>query len=112
MDLVMSHPSFSYSKEEKIYIQRRERTKIIFSCRRIEHTIEIGAIVKAAELFQQQEIISERNLQLNLPADFSQGIYNAFVAIAVLDKLKIGNMDRPYAKTEMWALVPITGIKE
>ena len=112
MDLVMSHPSFSYSKEEKIYIQRRERTKIIFSCRRIEHTIEIGAIVKAAELFQQQEIISERNLQLNLPADFSQGIYNALVAIAVLDKLKIGNMDRPYAKTEMWALVPITGIKE
>jgi hypothetical protein len=69
--------------------------------------MEISSIVKAAELFQQHEIISERNLRLNLPAEFTHGSYNAFVAIAILDKLKIGKIDRPYVKTDMWALLPI-----
>lgn len=106
MDLVLSRPKFVYSAEENVYIQKRERSKIVFSCRRMKYDIDIGSIVKAAELFQRQEIISERNLQLNLPSEFSFGIYNAFVAIAILDKLKIGKMDRPYVKTDMWALVP------
>ena len=92
-----------------MYIQKRERSKIVFSCRRMKHDIDISSIVKAAGLFQRQEIISERNLQLNYPSDFSYCIYNAFVAIAILDKLKIGKMDRPYVKTDMWALVPFSG---
>jgi hypothetical protein len=64
--------------------------------------------MKAADLFKRQEIISERNLQLNFPADFSFGIYTAFIAIAVLDRLKIGKMGRPYAKTDMLALLPFS----
>lgn len=110
--MVLERPCFLYSEKEKIYIQRREHSKIIFSCRRVEHVIEISSIVKAAKLFKKQEIISERNLQLNLPSEFSLGIYSAFVAIAMLDKLKIGKMDRPYVKTDMWALVPFAGDKE
>ena len=112
IDMVLERPCFLYSEKQKIYIQRREHSKIIFSCRRVEHVIEISSIVKAAKLFKKQEIISERNLQLNLPSEFSLGIYSAFVAIAMLDKLKIGKMDRPYVKTDMWALVPFAGDKE
>lgn len=111
INLALSCPKFFYAGNENIYINRRERSKIFFSCRRMQYNIEIGAIVKAAELFQQQEIISERTLQLHLPAEFSFGIYNAFVAIAFLDKLKIGKMGHPYAKTEMWALEPFTETK-
>ena len=112
IELTLSRPKFSYSESENIYIQKRERNKIYFSCRRTKYDIEIGAIVKAADLFLQQEIISERNLQLILPTDFLPETYGAFVAIAFLDKLKIGKMRRPYVKTGMWALVPIVENQE
>ena len=107
--LILSKPKFTYSEEENVYIRRREHTKISFSCRRHFFDIEINAIIKAAKLFQQQGIISERNLQLNFSSDFSFGIYTAFVAIAVLAKLKVGKMEQPYAKTGMWVLVPFEG---
>ena len=106
-NLVLSEPKFKYSNMENVYIKRLERSKIIFYCRRHRHELEISAIVKSAELFQRQELITERNLQLNFPADFSSGIYNAFVAIAILDKLGVGKLAQPYAKSEMWALVPL-----
>ena len=109
LDLVSKRPQFEYSDSENIYIKGQENSKIAFSCRRVRFDIEIEAIVKAAELFQKQEIISERNLQLNFPAEFSVGIYHAFVAIALLDGLKIGKREQPYVKTGMWALVPLEG---
>ena len=104
--LISSKPMFSYSDQEVVCIERREHTKIFFSCRSQIYDLEIGSIVKAAKLFQQQGIISERNLQLNFPSDFSFGIYAAFLAIALLAKLKVGKMEQPYAKTGMWVLVP------
>lgn len=108
-ELVASHPRFYYSDEESICINRYDGDKIIFECRGTEFDINISAIIKAADLFKRQEIISERNLQLNFPAEFSFGIYTAFIAIAVLDRLKIGKMGRPYAKTDMLALLPFSG---
>lgn len=104
--LTLSKQMFAYSDKENVYINRREGTKILFSCRRQPYVIEISSIIKAAKLFQQQGIISERNLQLNFPSDFSFGIYTAFVAIAILAKLGVGKKEQPYAKTGMWALVP------
>lgn len=105
--LTLSKPMFTYSDKENVYIRRREGTKILFSCRRHFYDVEISSIIKAAKLFQQQGIISERNLQLKFPSDFSFGIYSAFVAIAFLSKLKIGSMGHPYTKTGMWALIPL-----
>lgn len=108
INLAVSRPVFVYSDKECIHVKEYEQSKIVFSCCGVKHDIKIDSIVKAAKLFLRQEIISERNLQLNLPGEFSSGIYNAFVAIAFLDKLKIGKMIRPYAKTGMWALIPFT----
>ncbi len=107
VSFVLSCPHLYYSDEENICIQGLEHSKIFFECRGVSSNIKISAIIRAAKLFKRQEIISERNLQLNFPADFATGIYNAFIAIAILDNLKIGKMGRPYAKTDMLALLPL-----
>jgi len=101
-----SHYMFPYSAEEHIYIKGHETNKIYYTCQRERYCIEIDSIMKAVELFRQQEIVSERNLQISFPSDFPIGSYNAFVAIAILNELKIGRMDHPYSKSGMWALVP------
>jgi len=106
VDLVSKKPIFYYSDEEKICISKYENSKIFFECLGTPFTIGIDSIIKATELFKSQEIISERNLQLNFPTEYSVGIYNAFVAIAILNELQIGEMGRPYAKTDMLALLP------
>lgn len=52
-----------------------------------------------------------RSLKISYNRDFVRFIIMlpTFIAIAVLDRLKIGKMGRPYAKTDMLALLPFSG---
>ena len=105
---MMSQLKFPYSDKEPVYMKGHENNTLFFTCRRKRYSMDVESIIKAAELFKQQEVVSERNLQIRYPSEFPMGQYNAFVAIAILDKLGIGKMDRPYSKTGMWALVPFS----
>ena len=94
-------------EEKRIYVSRKEKGNILFNYDSNNYSIELKAFRAALNLFREHGFISERTLQLNHAGYFSEAI-KAFFVIAMLDKLGIGKMEEPYAKTSMKVLTPIS----
>ena len=105
-NLSLANLSFRYLEEKRIYVSRKEKGNILFNYDSNNYSIELKAFRAALNLFREHGFISERTLQLNHAGYFSEAI-KAFFVIAMLDKLGIGKMEEPYAKTSMKVLTPI-----
>ncbi len=103
----LTNIKFEYLDNKKIYVSHKENHCFYFTYQRKRYNIEYIAFRKALKLFRDQGFISERTLQLNLAEYFAEATIKAFFVIAMLDKLKIGIMEQPYAKTTMKVLKPI-----
>ena len=105
-NLSLTNLAFQYLAEKSIYVSRKNKGNILFSYDSNNYTVELKAFRAALNLFREQGFISERTLQLNCSEYFAEAI-KAFFVIAMLDKLGMGKMEEPYAKTSMKVLLPI-----
>jgi len=102
---------FQYSENENLYIRRLEGGAVVYTCNRKAYRLKINDIERACTAFYKMGKLSITLLQERDPLVFAPSKldknYNAFLAIAVLAKFKIGVLHQPNGRICKSILEPL-----